>query len=60
MTVDHPATLPVKGTLVSLLDRIADRIHAQGDAAARAQGLTVTRLPGADPHHYVYLRSPQW
>ncbi|HET6479252.1 MAG TPA: hypothetical protein VFG35_04295 [Actinoplanes sp.] len=46
MTVDHPATLPVKGTLVSLLDRIADRIHAQGDAAARAQGLTVTRLPG--------------
>lgn len=31
---------------MSLLDRLADRIHAQGDTAARAQGLTVTRLPG--------------
>jgi hypothetical protein len=31
---------------VSLLDRITDRIHAQGDADLRAQGLTVTRLPG--------------
>ena len=31
---------------MSLRDRIVDRIHARGDAAARAQGLTVTRLPG--------------
>jgi hypothetical protein len=31
---------------VRFLERIADRIHAKGDAAARAQGLTVTRLPG--------------
>jgi hypothetical protein len=31
---------------VSLFDRIADRIHARHDEAARAQGLTVTRLPG--------------
>jgi hypothetical protein len=30
---------------VSLLDRIADRIHARADATAEAQGLTVTRLP---------------
>ncbi len=30
---------------MSLLDRIADRIHARHDAAARAQGLTVTHLP---------------
>lgn len=30
---------------MSLLDRIADHIHAKHDAAARAQGLTVTRLP---------------
>ncbi len=35
-----------KGPAVSLLDRIADRIHARHDAAAEAQGLTVTRLPG--------------
>ncbi|MEU4159540.1 hypothetical protein [Actinoplanes sp. NPDC026670] len=28
-----------------LFARIADRIHARHDAAARAQGLTVTRLP---------------
>ncbi len=31
---------------MSLLDRLADRIHARHDDAARAQGLTVTRLPG--------------
>jgi hypothetical protein len=31
---------------VRLFERIADRIHARGDTAARAQGLTVTRLPG--------------
>jgi hypothetical protein len=31
---------------VSLLDRIADRIHARHDAAAEAQGLRVQRLPG--------------
>ncbi|MFI5935768.1 hypothetical protein [Actinoplanes sp. NPDC051494] len=31
---------------MSLLDRIADRIHARHDDDARAQGLTVTRLPG--------------
>ena len=31
---------------MSLLDRLADRIHARHDAAALAQGLTVTRLPG--------------
>ena len=31
---------------MSLLDRIADRIHARADAAAEADGLTVTRLPG--------------
>ncbi|MEV6306089.1 hypothetical protein AB0M02_42220 [Actinoplanes sp. NPDC051861] len=29
-----------------LLDRITDRIHAPHDAAARAAGLTVVRLPG--------------
>ncbi len=31
---------------MSLIDRITDRIHAKGDAAAETQGLTVTRLPG--------------
>ncbi|RSM56597.1 hypothetical protein DMB66_33860 [Actinoplanes sp. ATCC 53533] len=31
---------------MSLLDRIADRIHAKHDAAAEAQGLRVQRLPG--------------
>ena len=31
---------------MSLLDRIANRIHARHDDDARAQGLTVTRLPG--------------
>ncbi|MET8152589.1 hypothetical protein ACIBSW_27635 [Actinoplanes sp. NPDC049668] len=31
---------------MSLLNRIADRIHARHDVAARAQGLTVTHLPG--------------
>ncbi|MEU7907938.1 hypothetical protein [Actinoplanes sp. NPDC049118] len=31
---------------MSLLDRIADRIHARTDATAEAHGLTVTRLPG--------------
>ncbi|MFC7530485.1 hypothetical protein [Actinoplanes sp. GCM10030250] len=31
---------------MSLLDRLADRIHHRHDTAARAQGLTVTRLPG--------------
>ncbi len=31
---------------MSLLDRLADRIHARADATAEAQGLTVTRLPG--------------
>ncbi len=31
---------------MSLLDRLTDRIHARYDAAARAQGLTVTQLPG--------------
>ena len=31
---------------MSLLSRIADRIHAQGDADLRAQGLTVKRLSG--------------
>ena len=35
-----------KAPVVSLLDRIADRIHAHGDATTEAQGLTVTRLPG--------------
>ncbi len=39
-------TAAPKGTVVSLLARIADRIHANGDDAARAAGLTVTRLPG--------------
>ncbi|OJF09782.1 hypothetical protein [Couchioplanes caeruleus] len=31
---------------MSVLDRLANLIHARGDAAAAAQGLTVTRLPG--------------
>jgi hypothetical protein len=31
---------------MKLLDRLADRIHAKGDAAARAAGLTVIKLPG--------------
>ena len=29
----------------ALAERLADRIHARGDAARRAQGLTVQRLP---------------
>ena len=29
-----------------LAEALADRIHARGDAAAQAQGLTVQRLPG--------------
>ncbi len=36
----------MKGTAVTLLDRITNRIHTRHDAAARAAGLTVTRLPG--------------
>lgn len=31
---------------MSLIDRLADHIHARHDDAARAQGLTVTCLPG--------------
>ncbi|MEU4239766.1 hypothetical protein [Actinoplanes sp. NPDC026619] len=31
---------------MSLFTRLADRIHAHGDDAARAAGLTVQRLPG--------------
>ena len=31
---------------MSLLDRIADRIHAKGDAIAVTQGLVVEPLPG--------------
>jgi hypothetical protein len=40
-------------------DAVADRIHAPGDAAARAAGLTVERLPGgrrriSDPRVPIY------
>ena len=42
-----------------LVEAIADRIHAPGDAQARADGLTVDRLPWGGRRIYD-IRVPVW
>lgn len=43
----------------ALVEAVADRIHAPGDAQARAYGLTVDRLPWGRRHVYD-RRVPVW
>ncbi|GIJ65644.1 hypothetical protein [Virgisporangium ochraceum] len=50
----------IRALLRARVEAVADRIHAPGDARARAAGLTVERLPGgrrrmSDPRVPVWL-----